>query len=350
MKLYTKKFAAALFTIFIAGVSQMVTAQEVQFSQFYASSLYLNPALAGVENDFTFNTNFRSQWVSSSSSQVTTQLSAIMPLYKSGGRKSLMGGVGLGLFTDGSGAGGAMRQTGFRASYAYSFGLDNDLNRFSFGAQAGFTQRSIDANAQWGSQYVAGNYDPNVTPDNIGISNRTSYPVFNLGAFWSFNPARNYYRAGTSIYSGIAVGNVNRPNVSLTDNGTDALPVVLKYHGGLELHGNRKFNFGPQVLIAATEGHGNQINAGISANYKLVDNPFGLFGNTDLLFSGWYRVGNGVIAAIGLSNATYTLGFSYDVTTSSLGNYNNGNGAYEISFSIRNAKDKRRRRFDTPRI
>ncbi|MFY8033463.1 MAG: PorP/SprF family type IX secretion system membrane protein [Flexibacteraceae bacterium] len=350
MKLYTKKFAAALFTIFIAGVSQMVTAQEVQFSQFYASSLYLNPALAGVENDFTVNSNFRSQWISSSSSQITTQLSAIMPLYASSGRKGLMGGVGLGLFTDGSGAGGAMRQTGFRASYAYSFGLDNDLHRFSFGAQAGFTQRNIDANAQWGSQYDNGNYNPNLVPDNVGVNNRVSHGVFNLGAFWSFNPARNYYRAGTSGYSGIAIGNLNRPNVSLTDNGTDQLPVVIKYHGGLELHGTRKLNFGPQVLVAATQGHGNQINAGISANYKLIDNPFGLFGNTDLLFSGWYRVGNGVIAAVGISNATYTLGFSYDLTTSSLSNYNNGNGAYEISFSIRNAKDKRRRRFDTPRI
>jgi len=64
MKKITQKFAAVLILVLTTGFSQLSFAQEVQFSQFNASSLYLNPALAGVENDVTFNSNFRSQWSS----------------------------------------------------------------------------------------------------------------------------------------------------------------------------------------------------------------------------------------------------------------------------------------------
>jgi len=349
MKKITQKFAAVLILVLTTGFSQLSFAQEVQFSQFNASSLYLNPALAGVENDVTFNSNFRSQWSSISTSQVTSQLSAILPLVSGGTRKKLMGGVGVGIFNNSAGA-GSVRETGFRATYAYSVGLNNEMSRFSIGLQGGLTQRSIDANAQWGSQYSTFGYNPATAPDVTGLNNKVGFPVFNAGLFYSYNPARNYYRAGTSIYSGISLGNINKPNASFFENGTYKVPQTLKLHGGFELHGNRKFNFGPQFLVAATKGHGQQVNVGMAANYRLVENPFGLLGNTDLIFSGWYRVSDGIIAAIGISNATYTLGFSYDITTSSLSSYNNGSGAYEISFSIRNAKDRRRRRFDSPRI
>ncbi|NCX96781.1 MAG: type IX secretion system membrane protein PorP/SprF, partial [Chitinophagia bacterium] len=118
MKNNTQKLAAVLVLVLITGLSQLF-AQEVQFSQFNASSLYLNPALAGVENDVTFNSNFRSQWSSITTSQVTSQLSAIMPLVSGDNRKKLNGGIGIGVFNNSAGA-GSIRETGFRASYAYS--------------------------------------------------------------------------------------------------------------------------------------------------------------------------------------------------------------------------------------
>ena len=138
MKKITQKFAAVLILVLTTGFSQLSFAQEVQFSQFNASSLYLNPALAGVENDVTFNSNFRSQWSSISTSQVTSQLSAILPLVSGGTRKKLMGGVGVGIFNNSAGA-GSVRETGFRATYAYSVGLNNEMSRFSIGLQGEHT-------------------------------------------------------------------------------------------------------------------------------------------------------------------------------------------------------------------
>src|SRR5687768_15296278 len=39
-----------------------VTAQDPQFSQFYAAPLYLNPAFAGSTNQARAGVNFRNQW------------------------------------------------------------------------------------------------------------------------------------------------------------------------------------------------------------------------------------------------------------------------------------------------
>jgi type IX secretion system PorP/SprF family membrane protein len=349
MRISTLKIVAT--ACLALGLSAKSMAQEVQFSQFYASSLYLNPALAGMEQDFTFNSNVRSQWATTSSNGVTAQMSAIVPILVGDVRKVQIGGAGVSIFSDVAGA-GSIRTTGFRGTFAYSKSLAGDMHKFSIGLQGGLTQMALDLNSRWPSQYnnAIGGYDPTTIVNTPGFSSTKYFPVVNLGGMWSFNPARNYYRSGTSAFSGIAISNINQPNHSFVDGGTAKTPIVFKYHGGLELHVTRKFNFGPQLLIANQQNFGSQINAGMYMNFLLNESPFGIFGTTNLVLGGWYRVNDAFIASIGVSNASYTLGFSYDATTSSLNTFNNGVGAYELSFSIRNAKDRRRRRFDTPRI
>jgi type IX secretion system PorP/SprF family membrane protein len=349
MSIFTRKlFAFVLVLILAMSAAQ---AQEIQFSQWYASSLYLNPALAGMESDASFNTNVRSQWSSVSNNNVTSQLSGIVPLISGIERKRHVGGVGLSIFSDVAGS-GSIRRSGFRATGAYSKGFGNDLHRISIGGQVGITQGALDLNnTRWPEQYSnALGYDPSVPVTLQGFSNVNYYPIVNAGVFYSYNPSKNYYRAGTSIFSGLAVSNITNPNQSFFDGKEAKSGMIYKYHGGVELHTNAKINFGPQLLVAYTENIDPQINAGLYLNYRLNESPFGLLGGTDLVLGGWYRVQDAFIASIGLSNNNYTVGFSYDATTSSLSSFNSGRGAYELSFSIRNAKDRRRRRFDTPRI
>lgn len=349
MKNTTIKFVALFCLAVLAG--NKLSAQEVQFSQFYASSLYLNPAYAGMERDLAFSTNVRSQWSAAGNNNVTSQISAIIPYLSGVERKVQRGGIGISMFNDVAGA-GSIKTTGFRGTLAYTSSFNNDMNKVSIGVQGGLTQSSLDINAKWPSQYnpISGGYDPSVPVNLTGGNTVKYYPVFNVGGIYSFNPSRNYYRSGTSAFVGASFSNLNRPNVSFFDANQVKGNLVSKVHGGLELHVNREFNFGPQLLIANQANFGTQVNVGVYCNYRLNERPYGVIGNTDLVLGLWKRLEDAYIVSVGLSNANYTVGFSYDATSSSLNTYNNGRGAYELSFSIRNSKDRRRRRFDTPRI
>ena len=53
---------ALLTGLLILFTAFRVTAQDPQFSQFYAAPLYLNPALAGSTGQARAGINYRSQW------------------------------------------------------------------------------------------------------------------------------------------------------------------------------------------------------------------------------------------------------------------------------------------------
>src|SRR5215213_2031645 len=54
-----RRWVAIAFILLIGGT---VTAQDPQFSQFYAAPLYLNPAFAGSTNQARAGINYRNQW------------------------------------------------------------------------------------------------------------------------------------------------------------------------------------------------------------------------------------------------------------------------------------------------
>src|SRR6186713_2747586 len=75
-------------------------AQSPVFSQYYASSLYLNPALSGLEKDIFFGMNYRSQWSNVGLPFSTFQFSFIKPLVKAGIHVKHLGGFGASFLND----------------------------------------------------------------------------------------------------------------------------------------------------------------------------------------------------------------------------------------------------------
>src|SRR6188472_1247733 len=51
-----------LFCVLMLALDSSVTAQDPQFSQFYAAPLYLNPAFAGSTSQARAGINYRNQW------------------------------------------------------------------------------------------------------------------------------------------------------------------------------------------------------------------------------------------------------------------------------------------------
>lgn len=342
----------SLAVVIVALMLQVVVqAQDAHFSQYYASGLYLNPALAGAEANMAFTSNYRSQWQSVAQPYVTNQMSWIMPISRGQILKRQMGAAGLSFYNDVVGDGN-FKTTGIMGSFTYNSYFDDRMQVLSIGLQGGVVQQNIDfTNLEWGEQYngYLGTYDPSITPTEAGFNTSNVYPDLSAGFVYYYNPQRNYARAATSGHLGMSAYHLTQPNASFSIATRDPLPFIVKIHGGMDFRLNERFSFEPTALTMY-QANLLQLNTGMYLRYRAFISPVGLMANTDVLLGGWYRLGDAAIAMVGISNEAFTVGFSYDYNASSLRRFTGGRGAYEISLGVRFVKERGRRRFDTPRI
>jgi type IX secretion system PorP/SprF family membrane protein len=326
-------------------------AQDAVFSQYYASTIYLNPALASGERGLAFNSNYRTQWRSATIPYVTSQVSLIIPLISKFPKKRQLGGLGITAYNDRAGDGN-FKTTGASLTFSRLFKLSNDgLQNVAIGVQGGFVQKSLDfTNLEWGEQFnpFVG-FDASVSPSENTFRPNVTYPDFTAGAMYYFNPEKSYLFTGMSGYSGLVLSHITRPNESIVDGLTSRVPLLFKYHGGVEVHVSDRINVSPNILYMSQFRH-TQTNLGLYISYLLTDAPIGPLSRTEIVFGSWYRLEDSFIFSFGIDHDNYTLGFSYDLNTSTLRYATRGRGAYELSLVIRKANDKKMKKFSTPRI
>ncbi len=336
---------------FLSLFGSGLKAQDATFSQYYASSLFLNPALVGNYEVLALNSAFRSQWSTAVQPYITTQVSLVTPLKQRGFRKKHYGGAGLTFYKDRAGDGNFTTNS-VMGSFAYNFPMDRKkLRVFSVGGQLGVVQKNFDfTRLEFGSQFNPQvGFDPTIDPGEVNFKNNIIYPVFNLGILFYYNPKQSYLFTGMSAYNGLVISNVNMPNESFVDGFTSRVPLLIKYHGGFEIHMNSKSDISPNVLVQYQAGN-LQVNGGLYYTYRMFDTPLGLLAKTDFVVGAWYRFGDAAIISLGLDNQYYTIGFSYDFNANNLSRVTGGLGAYEVTLTLRQAKEKKRRRFSTPKI
>ena len=69
-----------------------------------------------------------------------------------------------------------------------------------------------------------------------------------------------------------------------------------------------------------------EVVGGLNGQRKLNDD-----GSTQLIVGAYYRVSDAIIPLVGFQQSGYRVTFNYDATASSLKNYNQTRGAYEVS-------------------
>lgn len=328
-------------------------AQDAQFSQYYSSALYLNPALAGAEPDITFSSNYRQQWrgVPGVQSYTTNQVSLIVPYYVAKVKDSHKGGVGFSFYNDRAGDGN-LKTLGVNLTGAYNIALShNGLHYLSFGLQGGFMQKSIDyTNVRWGSQYNSSiGFDANAVVDEPNLVTNRLYPDVNSGLIYYYNAARNYHYTDLSAYAGVAAYHMNQPNESFVKGMTSRLPMLLKAHAGFEYNATSKVNISPNAILFYQNAR-YQVNTGFYVSYILLQSNNGVVNNTSLILGAWYRLQDSFIFSAGINGSFYTIACSFDLNTSNLRTYSNGRGAYEVSLILRRNTKNRIKRFSTPRI
>lgn len=342
------KIAVCIYITFFSLVFKSM-GQDAIFSQYYSSSLYLNPAFAASELTVSAALNSRVQWKSVVTPYTTNQASLIVPIYRAAHKDVNLGGIGISVFQNKAGDIG-LTTLGVNLNAAYVIPI-NEQNHILAGLQIGFMQKTIDfTTGQWGAQFDPLNgFNSSLPSGEYNFVSTHLYPDISFGGIYYNNPRRDIREVGKSFYAGYSAYHFNKPNESVIADKSSPLPVLSKIMLGGEYSLSSTWNISPNVLIAM-QSTAMQINVGLYGTYTFGPEGKGIV-PTKLMAGGWYRVKDSYIALIGFGSNLYTIGLSYDMNSSTLRKNvaGKGAGAYEISIKF-NSPAKAQRIYQTPRI
>jgi type IX secretion system PorP/SprF family membrane protein len=179
--------------IFIFGINLGLNAQDVQFSQFYAAPLYLNPAFAGSSELARAGLNYRNQWPAYPTNFVT--YSGFFDYYFD----EYNSGVGLLLLSDLEGQAG-LKTNMVSLQYAYNLRITEGL-AFRAGLSGSYTMQNIDkTNLIFGDQIDFDGQFKDVTDDPIYNQDfRNNYFDFGAGGLFLYGAILVWFCSGSLI-------------------------------------------------------------------------------------------------------------------------------------------------------
>ncbi|MDH5475007.1 MAG: type IX secretion system membrane protein PorP/SprF [Cyclobacteriaceae bacterium] len=314
--------------LFILFYRVEVSAQDPQFSQFYAAPLYLNPAFAGSTEYTRVGLNYRNQWPSFGAQFVTSSVYADHYL------EDYNSGIGMMLTYDKEGlAGRRIYNVGFVYSYQMRI---NDWITFRPGVQVSYARVGVNPSGLvFGDQI-----DP-----STGIVVPTTGESLSIAGVNMFDLGFGGMLYTKDIFLGASLHHVTKPNQSI-NGGVDPLPMKMSIHGGY------KYRFNNGTMGSGLYARPQERSLTPTAQYKKQ----GEFNQMDLgmyltlepiIFGMWYRGlpfkkfnelsnNESIVMLIGFvkrgKDDVLNVGYSYDYTISALGAGSGGAHEFTISY------------------
>ena len=298
--------------LLMIGINNLI-AQDPQFSQFYASHLYLNPALTGAVKCPRLTLNYRNQWPALGSTYVTYIASYDQQV------KALEGSLGGYIYQDIQGD-GAITSTNISGIYNYTFILDR-LSSINLAFQATYIQKKLNWDFIF-PDMIHPLYGP------IYPTAETNVPTSETKGHFDFSAGFIYSRK--TFFGGIAVHHITQPTESFRNNDDAVLPRKYTVHAGINIplsgQGIKKGDLllSPNILFQQQRDF-QQMNWGLYLSRKGIAG--GIWFRQNLTFH--Y---DSFIMLLGYLKEKYKIAYSYDLTISALKNQTLG--AHEVSFSM----------------
>ncbi len=300
--------------------------QDLQYSQYYAAPLYLNPAMAGAELTGRVGFNYRNQWP-----RYDVQFTSMSAYYDTF-IPYINSGIGVHVMQESEGV-SKLRSTSVSLQYSYEIRLAENLY-FRPGIQSTYILREIG----FSERLLFARDIPRDNPD-AGVSSSTSGDFEQLGLY-SFTAGGILFT--NNAWIGVAAHHLNKPNQSLLAGESDPLPMKLSFHAGFQIpleEGSMRRDFShirKQRYLMPTVNYKKQ------GPFEQLDLGTYLY-LEPILVGAWYRglpfktiegqvnrdaivVMTGVNLVNGLN-----VGYSFDYTISQLGI--KSGGAHEVSLS-----------------
>jgi type IX secretion system PorP/SprF family membrane protein len=315
-----------LFIIIISiGFLKTGLSQDSQFSQFYASPLYLAPSFAGFTDGDRIAVNYRNQWPSISQSFQTYSLSydRYFPHLKSG--------IGLLLFREQAGT-SSLSTTNVGLAYAYKFKFRSNW-RITPGLSFFYTQRNVIFGDllfedELRSDQTTGTGELQILEKKTDIDASFSLLTFNKYLWFGFTWDR-----------------ILKPNRSLTG---DVIEDPYKF----SIYGGTKFKIFDKYNWSSGQSLSPSFLFKIQDQYSQLD--IGLYWYQMPLVVGiWYRGipvfkelnSNDALAfLLGFKVDQFSIGYSYDLTISKLVGFTGGTHEISINYLFNQGVTKREKR------
>lgn len=306
-----------------------VLSQDMHFSQFYASPLYLNPAFAGANVCSRFSLTYRNQWPG-----VSTAYKSYLGSFDHCFSKNNIG-VGLQFASDISGTGG-LKTTMINPLISYETTLSRKYS-LRFGVQPGVTMKSIEmSKLTFGDQLYRGG---NVTTVESPTLSRT---------FFDFGAGAIFY--GSNFWIGTSAYHLNKPNESLFGISNTRLPIRYSVHGGYKYNLNQDEKPGDikKTLTAAFNYRGqekfDQFDIGVYYTRSILNIGLWYRGIPVLKsYKPGYKNNDAFVLIIGLEMERFNIGYSYDITISELSTVTKGSHEITLSFQMCKIKQKKKK-------
>jgi type IX secretion system PorP/SprF family membrane protein len=315
--------------LFILVITDSVTAQDPQFSQFYAAPLYLNPAFTGSTGQARAGINYRNQWPSIDANFTT--FSAYFDYFIEDKKT----GLGIILNRDREGLAG-LRSMNVGLLYSYEMKITKNLG-FRPGFQAALYNRDVNFNRlTFGDQFdpLTGEIINPTTAESFNTNFSKTFVDLSVGGIFFTKTA----------WLGVAANHVNRPNQSIIDE-KSPLPIKYSFHGGF------KYFMRPGVVGSGIYARPAERSLAPTVQYRhqgeFDQMDAGLYYTAEPMVLGvWYRgipfknvngfVNNeSIVVLIGFTKIgakdALNIGYSYDYTISKLGP--GSGGAHEFSLT-----------------
>jgi len=318
-----------------------VTAQDPQFSQFYAAPLYLNPAFAGATQQSRVGLNYRNQWPAIDANFVT--FSAYYDTYID----SKNSGVGLLMMRDTEGRAG-LKSTSVGLQYAYQLYITEWLT-FRPGFQVAWYNRNVNfSDLTFGDQF-----DPNTgeltgspTSESFGSTSKNFVDLAAGGVIYTKN-----------AWLGVAAHHLNTPNQAFSESAeVKDLPMKLSFHAGY------KIQFASGTMGTGLYARPQERSLTPTFQYKSQGEfdqlDMGLYLTLEpIIFGVWYRGlptkgvqgfsnNESIVMLLGFTKKggkgdILNIGYSYDYTISQLGASSGGAHELSISYSWNNSDPRK---------
>lgn len=330
-----------IIIFFLVGIHTEVFTQDIQYSQFYANPIYLNPAFAGSTDLVRFGFNFRNQWPALNQSLIayTAYADFYAQQYKSG----------LGLIVSGARESSTQSQIN-EIGLVYSYRLQLGENQYlQAGAQGSFISRDMIFD-----QVILGTQLDLNNGLVIGSSGSSLQGESQLRSA-DFNAGLLFY--DQRFWLGFSAAHLLRPEMSFLESGSNLMSIKYAAQGGV------KFKLAPGRINDFLNNTNQERSVSLDFNYKSQ----GVFNQLDLgaelyyeplVFGIRYRGlptkyslpnHEALIVLVGVElKSGIQIGYSFDFTVSNLGQSNSG-GSHELSmrytYSRGDAKKKYRTSF-----
>lgn len=327
--LLTMKFIKLIILSVFFG---QVYAQDIQYSQYYANPLYLNPALTGGGNNTRAILNFRDQWPNQSGKFVS--YAASFDHYFS----SISSGVGL-LVTHDRIAENKISSTEVGLSYSYNIAINSEWS-FRPGLQLGYVSRNTNFNSfTYNDQFSKNGFNGNSSADYVGALNKNYIDVGAGGLAYT-----DKVWIGTSFY------HLTQPSQGF-DEFDSKLPIKFSIHSGIKIplidydpYADRmgkwkEISITPTFMYKA-QGKFDQLDLGAYFHYDPIMIGLWYRGIPFIKQTGSVVNNQSIVPMLGVKTHGFSFAYSYDIN---LSKFTGTGGAHEISliFDFWAGKDTR---------